>query len=153
MSPTSRSSLIYAFLLRFYPEDLRRRHGLEMMLVFAEDLAAARLDGGLPGALRVWRWTANEFLRLALPAWLSTPAVRVPAISLAMFAAMALSMLPGGFGYGVRFFLILPLFSTPFLALLSFWACRRNRVDSVVDCSVAGRNTRREYAPCSNLAN
>jgi len=131
------SSRIYAQLLNFYPEDLRCGHGAEMALVFDEDLAAAQRDHGMRGVLRVWRWTAGEFLRLALPGWICSPAVRVPVMSIALSAGMMLAMLPGilpnGPGrppnpravlYGLRFALMLPLFSTPFICAASFLAGR-----------------------------
>jgi hypothetical protein len=121
------NSRVYAGLLAFYPEDLRRDHGDEMALVFADDLSAARFEDGLRGAIRVWLATAVEFLRLALPCWICTPAVRVPAISVVLFASMMLSMLPGAsprFSF-VQIALTLPLLSAPFVALVSFWVCRR----------------------------
>ena len=145
------SSRIYAQLLNFYPEDLCCGHGAEMALVFDEDLAAAQRDHGMRGVLRVWRWTAGEFLRLALPGWICSPAVRVPVMSIALSAGMMLAMLPGilpnGPGqppnahailYGLRFALMLPLFSTPFLCALSFLAGRGACLISLRDGMDAG---------------
>ena len=135
------SSRLYLRLLAFYPEELRRDYAAEMALVFADDLASARSEAGARGALRVWRCAAGEFFRLALPTCIATPAVRVPAITIAIFAALISAMLPFGLDPApqarVHFLmlhaaLLLPLFSTPFLALLSFWACRGSRVVSVV---------------------
>ena len=137
---TPLSPRIYDYLLTFYPEDLRRDHGAEMAFVFAEDLAAARRQAGMWGVLRTWLWTAREFVRIALPLWLSTSAVRVHVISLALFAGMMLSLLPGDAGQaanvhpvfsGLRFALLLPLFSTPFLCLASYCACRGSSIASI----------------------
>jgi hypothetical protein len=150
------SARIYAYLLTFYPEDLRRDHGAEMVFVFAEDLAAARCEAGIRGLLRVWRWTVGEFARIALPCWLSTSAVRVHAISLAVFVGMVLSLLPGGAArtpnahpvfYGLRFALLLPLFSTPFICLAVFCACRGSRFASTTN----GVSGAQEHPPCLKL--
>ena len=134
---------LYTRLLGFYPEDLRRDHGVEMAQVFADDLAAARREDGVRGAFRVWRSTAFEFLRLALPSWFAAPAVRVPAITIGLFAAMLLSMLPGGllqpgepgpFPW-LRCALLLPLFSPPLICLAVFCADRASGVKEHPPCS------------------
>lgn len=85
----------------------------------------------------LWCCTLREFCRLALPECLSSPAVRVPLISASLFIAMTLAMLPGAaapvrsdFDY-LRIVLLLPLFSTPAIALIALWACRQRRVLSV----------------------
>jgi hypothetical protein len=135
------SSRIYSRMLAFYPDDLRRNFAADMASVFAEDLAAARRESGIRGALRVWRWTAFEFLRLALPSWIATPAVRVRAISIALFAAMMLAILPVGLHsrfYSFRFALLLPLFSTPLIFAASLFACHETRLDRL-----------QENPPCS----
>ena len=124
---------IYGRLLFLYPEDLRRDYGVEMALVFAEDLDTARREAGMGGVIRVWRCALSEFLRFALPGCASSPAVRVPAISLALFLAMMSPEMTATFRRApdavtffeaVRVVLLLPLFSTPLVALLSVWACR-----------------------------
>ncbi len=76
-------SRLYGRLLVLYPEDLRRDYGVEMALAFAEDLDTARRDAGLRGVIRVWRCALVEFMRFALPGCASSPAFRVPAISVA----------------------------------------------------------------------
>jgi hypothetical protein len=151
------SSRIYACLLTFYPEDLRRDYGADMALVFAEDLAAARRETGVRGTICVWRWTVGDFLRLALPCWISTPALRMPAISFALFAGMMPGILLAGLGHpanalpnfqGLRFALLLPLFSAPVIGLASLCACRRTRFASMRD----GINGGEEHLPCLKLA-
>jgi hypothetical protein len=72
---------IYSRILTLYPDDLRRDFGMEMALLFAEDLAAARLEAGISGVLRVWRCALREVFQLALPHRVSNPAVVVPGIS------------------------------------------------------------------------
>lgn len=150
------SSRIYEGLLAFYPADLRRDYGEEMAYVFVEDLAAARREDGVRGCLRVWRWTVTEFVRIALPSWLSIPAVRVPAIALALFAGMMLSVLPWGLAeiprgapnfYKLRIVLTLPLFAAPFICLASLWACRGGAASMR-----SATDTVEEQAPCSKLA-
>jgi hypothetical protein len=134
------SSRIYSRLLVLYPEDLRRSYGADMLLVFAEDLDAARRKAGTRGAVRVWRCALGELLRLGLPGCASSPAVRVAAISCALFIAMmggvmtlALRHAPDAptFFHAARFALLLPLFSTPLISLVSVWACRGGDVISL----------------------
>ncbi len=71
----------YRSLLILYPDDLRRDFGPDMLEAFEHDLCAA---GSIKGAIRVWRITLRESIRIGLPAWLQIPAVAVPAISAAM---------------------------------------------------------------------
>ena len=78
------SSRIYGRILNLYPDDLRRDFGADMVLVFAEDLAAARREAGVSGVIRVWRLALGEVFRLALPCHAESPAVVVPAISFAL---------------------------------------------------------------------
>jgi hypothetical protein len=66
----------YRSVLIFYPEDLRREFGLEMLEAFADDLA-------VENPVRVWRITLRELIHIGLPAWLRIPAVAVPALSAA----------------------------------------------------------------------
>jgi hypothetical protein len=134
------SSRIYGCLLVLYPEDLRRDHGPEMTLVFSEDLDAARREAGMRGVIRVWRCALGEFLRLALPGCASSPTLRVPAISFVLFLAMITAFSAtslqrasnaSAFLRVARMALLLPLFSTPFLFLVSVWACRGRAVISL----------------------
>jgi len=75
--------LLYAWLLNFYPGDLRREYGEEMKLVFADDLRCR-------GPLRVWWNALRDFLHVALPHTLSHPALRVPIIA-AAFSMVSLT--------------------------------------------------------------
>jgi hypothetical protein len=134
------SSRIYARLLALYPENLRREYGADMALVFAEDLDTARREAGIRGVIRVWRCVLGEFLRISLPGCASSSAVRVPAISFVLcllmlggVTVMAMRHAPDGATYfhAVRVALLLPLFSTPFIALLSVWVCRGSEVISL----------------------
>jgi hypothetical protein len=70
----------YEHILILYPEELRREFGREMLEAFAQDLSAEC-------ALRVWRITLGELIRIGIPAWLQIPAVAVAAISSAMAIA------------------------------------------------------------------
>jgi hypothetical protein len=131
---------IYDRLLVLYPDDLRRDHGTEMALVFAEDLNAARRTAGWRGTMRVWRCVLGEFLRFALPECLSSPAVRVPLISLALFVAttgaeisLALrhSVHPASYFHANGVAVVLPMFASPFIALLAVWTCRGGTATSL----------------------
>jgi hypothetical protein len=136
------SSRIYARLLVFYPEDLRRDYGAEMALTFAEDLDTARHQAGGRGIIRVWRCALVEFLRFALPGCASSPAVRVPAISVAFSIGMM------GFGLVLRgatdapmwyrAACTLPTFATVLTPLLVIWVCRGKAVLSLGLCNHTG---------------
>jgi len=118
------SPRIYSWLVAFYPENLRRDFGEEMVQVFAEELR----DPGLKGALRVWRRALAEFFRLAPPGWAANPAVRVPAIMLA-FCAFSIGVdLVLLFAKGPRarflFVALLPTLATVIVPLTTMWSCR-----------------------------
>ena len=147
------SSRFYRSLLAFYPEDLRREYGAEMVLVFADDLACALRNTGLRGVLRVWRCAAAEFICFALPGRLSTPAFRVPAIASVIFTSAMAAQIAALWRHSPdvpRFFhalgvgLTLPVLGTPFIALLAVWACRGQRPVSL--------ELRQENRPCSKSA-
>jgi hypothetical protein len=134
------SSRIYNRLLVLYPEDLRREFGADMALVFADDLDSARREAGLRGVIRVWRCALGEFFRFALPGFASSPAVRVSGISLALFTAMmsgvmtlalSQSLKPPTLVYAIRVALLMPLFSTPLIFLVSVCVCRGSAVVSL----------------------
>lgn len=145
------STRIYRWLVGFYPEDLRRAYGEEMVLVFGDELR----DADFRGALRAWRRAIGEFFHLALPACMSTPAVRVPAITLALFLCSS-----GGvsvvhyrcalhthvFLHALAVALMMPVLVTPYVALLAVWACREQK-PTLLDLS-----NRKEHAPCSKCA-
>jgi hypothetical protein len=118
------SARIYGWLVAFYPEDLRRDFGEEMVLVFAEELR----DAGLAGTVRVWRRALVEFFRLAPPGWAANPAVRVPAIMLA-FTVFSIGVdLTLLYARGERarfhFVALLPLLATLTVPLVVMWSCR-----------------------------
>jgi hypothetical protein len=133
------SSRLYGRLLVLYPEDLRRDYGAEMALAFAEDLDTARREAGIRGAIRVWGCALGEFLRFALPGRATSSAVRVPAITLALFTGMTMGFLPGALREPFRMILVLPLFGAPFIALLSLWACRGDAIISLGCSGQAGQ--------------
>jgi hypothetical protein len=80
----------YRRLLMFYPDDLRRDFGTEMLEAFEDDLSAAR---SITGAIRVWRIALQETIQIGLPGWLQNPAVAVPAISAAMYIVTQSSLM------------------------------------------------------------
>jgi hypothetical protein len=118
------SARIYGWLVAFYPEDLRRDFGEEMVLVFAEELR----DAGLAGAVRVWRRALVEFVRLALPNCVANPALRVPAIMLAFCAFSVGIDLLLLYAKGARarftFVALLPTLASAVIPLAVMWACR-----------------------------
>jgi len=122
------STVIYAWLLNFYPEDLRREYGEEMTLIFADELRAR-------GHLRVWWNTLREFFRFAVPHTLSRPALRVPIIGVA-FSILSLSAelvthllvhLPTRFAVAAT----IPSFAPVLLPAVVIWACRGRAVISL----------------------
>jgi hypothetical protein len=129
------SSRIYGRLLLFYPEELRRAYGEEMALVFADELREA--DFG--GAARIWRNALTEFLQLALPAFVSRPAFRVPALACAVglvslsaaSLSAALEMRAAPIPLQDVCFAISPLSNLPIIALMCMWACRGRGVTSL----------------------
>jgi hypothetical protein len=124
------SSRIYSRLLLFYPEDLRRTYGEEMALVFADELR----DADFQGAFRIWRNALTEFVQLALPAFLSRPALRVPIIGVA-FSILSLSaelLLHAATHQPPRFVVAtLPSFAPVLLPCIVIWACRGRSVISL----------------------
>jgi len=74
----------YRNLLIFYPEELRRDFGDEMLEAFERDLSVECAVHSIKGAIRVWRITLCEAIRIGLPAWLQVPAVAVPALAAAV---------------------------------------------------------------------
>ncbi len=73
----------YRLLLLLYPDDLRRDFGSEMLEAFADDLSVECAARGVKGAIRIWRITLCEVIRIGFPAWLQIPAIAVPALSAA----------------------------------------------------------------------
>ena len=122
------NTLIYAWLLNFYPEDLRRDYGEEMTLVFADDLRSR-------GLLRVWWNAAREFLRFALPHTLSRPVLRVPIVGgtfmifcfIAEFVMDRPTHLPTLFIFAS----VLPSFAPVLLPWVVIWVCRGRAIISL----------------------
>lgn len=125
------STRIYSCLLLFYPDDLRRTYGEEMALVFADELRHA----DLAGAVRTWRNALTEFAQLALPDFMSRPALRVPLIGIAFsiftfsaeFVVDGLAHVPPRFAVAAS----LPSFAPVLLPCLIIWACRGRAVISL----------------------
>lgn len=119
---------IYGWLVGFYPADLRRDFGEEMVLVFAEELR----DAGFARAARVWRRALVEFFQLALPGWAAHPALRVPAIMLAFCAlSMGIDLLTlCTSGVRARFYFVgmIPTFAMVAIPMAVMWACRGRAV-------------------------
>jgi len=74
----------YRNLLVLYPEELRRDFGDEMLEAFEHDLSVECGAHSIKGAVRIWRITLREAIRIALPAWLQIPAIAVPALAAAV---------------------------------------------------------------------
>jgi hypothetical protein len=119
------SVVVYEILLNVYPDRLRRDYGAEMTLVFAEELASARRETGFSGVLRLWSRVVAEFIRFAIPAHSSNPALLVPASTFAVFAVMIGIEMAMGLRYAPSFATLLhelpatvtmPLFSTPIIS-------------------------------------
>jgi hypothetical protein len=116
---------LYQLLLSLYPEALLRDYGAEMTLAFAEELDSARSETGLSGVLRVWVGVLSEFIRFAIPAQASNPAVLVPAYTFAVFAVMIGIEMAIALHYEPSFAVLfhklpttvtMPLSSTPFIS-------------------------------------
>jgi hypothetical protein len=147
------SSRIYARLVRLYPEDLRRDYGAEMVLVFGEDLSAARRQTGWRGVLRTWRCAVAEFIRFALLCRLSSPAFRVPAIATAILGGSMIAQVSAlwrhapnvsAFFHAVGVALLLPILATPIVSLLAVWVCHGHRTISIA--------LHEDHDPCSKSA-
>ena len=125
---------IYARLMAWYPEELRRDYGADMALVFAEDLDAARQESGVFGALRIWRCAIGEFLRYGLPECMSNSAVRVPMITAAFTIASLFAGLLGRLApmpLRALCCAVVSDFTVPGVALLCVWFCRGSALTSL----------------------
>ena len=122
------STVLYAWLLSFYPENLRREYGEEMLLVFADELRSR-------GKLRVWWNTLREFLRFALPHTLSRPALRVPIIGGAFLTSCFITeiVMDRVAHIPTRFVLAaaIPSFAPIYLACVVAWVCRGRAIISL----------------------
>ncbi len=87
------SSRIYSRLLFFYPEDLRRDFGEEMVYAFSSDLAEAWSEDRAMGAMWVWLCTLTELIRVGLPGQWENPRVAVPAGAFLVDMAMNIACL------------------------------------------------------------
>jgi hypothetical protein len=82
------SHKVYERSLIFYPMDLRRDFGGEMMEVFDEQIAHAYSRRGFSGLLRVWCSAAREFVTVALPTRLAERAVPIIAVTATLAVMM-----------------------------------------------------------------
>lgn len=82
------SSWIYTRIVFLYPEHLRRDFGMDMALVFADDLAAAWRERRVVGLIRVWWCALREVLTIALPSQRANPCILVPAVAFGTSAIM-----------------------------------------------------------------
>ena len=89
---TGLSNFVYAFLLRLYPSEFRRRWAEEMTETFALQVDDAWREGGFPGVMRIWCWGLAELFQIAFPLQLARPAVVVPVISIAANTAILWSL-------------------------------------------------------------
>lgn len=81
------SSSVYSQLLRVCPPELRRDFGLEMVLVFTDDLADRTAEAGMYGFLRAWRRAAFDLSVIAFRTAAESNSVRVPCLSCVLSAA------------------------------------------------------------------
>jgi hypothetical protein len=79
----SASESAYAWILRWYPPELRAEYGEEMAGVFSESLEDAWRRGSWRGVARAWMAVARDFGGIALPYWLA----RAAPVTLAIVAS------------------------------------------------------------------
>jgi hypothetical protein len=84
---------LYGRMLIFYPRDLRRRFGSEMVEVFADQLSAVALEQGSIGMLSLWCTALWELLSVAVPARLQSPTLIASTVSFLASSAMFLAIL------------------------------------------------------------
>jgi len=75
------SRAVYAGLLIFYPDDLRRKFGGEMADVFQAAMRDAIVERGWAGMISLWRCALWELLAVAVPLRLASNAAIAGAIS------------------------------------------------------------------------
>ena len=78
------SRKVYATSLVFYPNELRREFGAEMVEVFDEQVSEAYSRRGFPGLLRVWFSATMEFVAIALPGRLAERMVPIVGVTTAL---------------------------------------------------------------------
>ena len=78
------SRKVYATSLVFYPNELRREFGAEMVEVFDEQVSEAYSRSGFPGLLRVWFSATREFVAIALPGRLAERMVPIVGVTTAL---------------------------------------------------------------------
>jgi hypothetical protein len=84
---------LYGRMLIFYPRDLRRRFGSEMVEVFADQLSAVVLEQGSIGMLSLWGTALWELLSVAAPARLQSTTLIAGTVSFLASSAMFLAIL------------------------------------------------------------
>jgi hypothetical protein len=71
----------YSLLLSIYPSELRRRFGVEMAEVFADQISEQWQLRGIPGVLRVWLTAGSEVFSVAVPLQMCNPAAIATALA------------------------------------------------------------------------
>lgn len=114
------SSSVYSQLLRVCPPKLRRDFGVEMVLVFTDDLADSTAEAGMRGFLRAWRRAALDLSAIALRTAADSNSVRVPCLSCLLSAV-------GFFAQGSRApeILVWPSLAAGVVSFAAVQACAR----------------------------
>ncbi|HLM82019.1 MAG TPA: hypothetical protein VK302_15545 [Terriglobales bacterium] len=86
------SCCVYRFLLDFYPREFRQRFGVEMMQVFAEQMAEEWKRHGIGGAVRVGLTAGWEVISVAAPLQLYNSIVIAAALSVISSSALFLAL-------------------------------------------------------------
>jgi hypothetical protein len=116
------NSQAYNKLLIVFRRELRREFGMEMTLVFAEDLSDAWRKRGALGMIQVWWRAFAEVVSIALPDQCANSRVTVPVIAFGLSVAVrsavtgfAIRHAPATglqgtllLGETIRFFVLLP---------------------------------------------
>jgi hypothetical protein len=87
------SCYVYRRMLIFYPRDLRRRFGSEMVEVFADQLSEVALEQRSIGMLSLWGTALWELLSVAAPARLQSTTLIACTVSFLASSAMFLAIL------------------------------------------------------------
>jgi hypothetical protein len=85
------SCFAYGLLLSVYPSEFRRRFGVEMRQVFADQLNGEGSLRGILGVLSVWRSAGWEILSVAVPLQLCNSTVIAGALSFVLSSALCLA--------------------------------------------------------------
>jgi L-lactate permease len=82
----------YKAMLWFYPAELRRNYGCDLVETFAALLTDSWSEGQFRGVLQVWKLALFEFLSIALPYQAVNPVLVVPLASVLGSGTILLSM-------------------------------------------------------------